>query len=331
MTEFKNESRVEGILENMLGASNTLKPSQSRVEALLLALMEKIEEMSKASGKAFRLLGEKDAIDDLPASGNTVGDVWFVKEKMAGFIWLVREDYPDGYWEELGEVIDTASLDTIELFISDSPITPSPVDIRAAVAADKIPVITEGLHYYFPTTIDAHECVFFTVVDGKIHELYWDATSSTWMVTIHDYVRNSQSTTNAVLVTDNNGLVGTKAISEFAQPIVFHAEPANQLDPFGGGFITESREEFEAAYGKPAVVTITFPDGTNVVLPITWHRLNGQDHVNPVAAIPFVYFYYDTWVYLVVDYSLDTATFTRYKWEAHMFALTPLNPTSDGE
>ena len=34
------QSRVEAILENMLGASNPLEPPQSRVEALLQELLE---------------------------------------------------------------------------------------------------------------------------------------------------------------------------------------------------------------------------------------------------------------------------------------------------
>ena len=41
-----SESRVESILENMLGASNVLEPPQSRVEALL-------QEVAKESGEIY--------------------------------------------------------------------------------------------------------------------------------------------------------------------------------------------------------------------------------------------------------------------------------------
>jgi len=109
-SDFKGLSRVEKILENMLGATNNLESPQSRVEALLMRLLELIEDISHGSGTVFRFLGEKEHVNDLPETGNEQGDVWFVKEKMAGFIWLVREDHPDGYWEELGEVIDTTSI-----------------------------------------------------------------------------------------------------------------------------------------------------------------------------------------------------------------------------
>ena len=42
------QSRNENILENMLGASNPLYPPQSREEALLMQLLEKISVMDKA-------------------------------------------------------------------------------------------------------------------------------------------------------------------------------------------------------------------------------------------------------------------------------------------
>ena len=107
------------------------------------------------------------------------------------------------------------ATDKVELFISDSPVTPAPADIRAAVAADKIPVITDGLHYYLPVTINANECVFFTAVAGKINELYWDTTTAMWAVTIYNYVPSLQPTANAVLVTGSDRSVTTKTVSAF--------------------------------------------------------------------------------------------------------------------
>lgn len=45
-SDFKGLSRTEEILENMLGATNDLKPPQSRVEALLMELLELIGDIS---------------------------------------------------------------------------------------------------------------------------------------------------------------------------------------------------------------------------------------------------------------------------------------------
>lgn len=115
-------------------------------------------------------------------------------------------------WTETSSAIGS---DKVELFISDSPVTPAPADIRAAVAADKIPVITDGLHYYFPDTVNANECVFFTAVSGEINKLYWDATTNMWAVTIYNYVPSLQPTANAVLVTGSDRSVTTKTVSAF--------------------------------------------------------------------------------------------------------------------
>jgi hypothetical protein len=115
-------------------------------------------------------------------------------------------------WTETSSALGS---DKVELFISDSPVTPAPADIRAAVAADKIPVITDGLHYYLPVTINANECVFFTAVAGKINELYWDTTTAMWAVTIYNYVPSLQPTANAVLVTGSDRSVTPKPISAF--------------------------------------------------------------------------------------------------------------------
>lgn len=115
-------------------------------------------------------------------------------------------------WTETSSAIGS---DKVELFISDSPVTPAPADIRAAVAAEKIPVITDGLHYYFPDTVNANECVFFTAVAGEINELYWDTTTNMWAVTMYKYVPSLQPTANAVLVTGSDRSVTTKTVSAF--------------------------------------------------------------------------------------------------------------------
>ena len=57
-------------------------------------------------GTVFNLKGAKATIDDLPATGNRIGDVWFVEEVSAAYIWLTDTVSPDGRWEEFGEPID---------------------------------------------------------------------------------------------------------------------------------------------------------------------------------------------------------------------------------
>lgn len=57
-------------------------------------------------GTVFNIKGDVATVADLPASGNTVGDVYYVQAVSAAFIWLETTAHPTGYWEEFGEPID---------------------------------------------------------------------------------------------------------------------------------------------------------------------------------------------------------------------------------
>ncbi len=57
-------------------------------------------------GTVFNIKGDVATVNDLPASGNTVGDVYYVQAVSAAFIWLETTAHPTGYWEEFGEPID---------------------------------------------------------------------------------------------------------------------------------------------------------------------------------------------------------------------------------
>lgn len=57
-------------------------------------------------GTVFNIKGDVPTFNDLPQTGNVVGDVYYVSDVSAGFIWLETTDHPSGYWEELGEPID---------------------------------------------------------------------------------------------------------------------------------------------------------------------------------------------------------------------------------
>ncbi|MBQ1716812.1 MAG: hypothetical protein II517_04200 [Ruminococcus sp.] len=63
-------------------------------------------------GTVFTIKGEVTNVSDLPATGNTVGDVYYVSSVQAGYIWLKTTDHPNGYWEELGEPIDLSAYRT---------------------------------------------------------------------------------------------------------------------------------------------------------------------------------------------------------------------------
>ena len=83
-------------------------------------------------GTVFTLKGGVATVEDLPASGNSVGDVYYVEAVSAGYIWLTSASQPNGYWEELGETFDV----TVDSELS--PTSENPVQnkvINAALAA----------------------------------------------------------------------------------------------------------------------------------------------------------------------------------------------------
>lgn len=57
-------------------------------------------------GTVFNIKGDVATVADLPATGNAVGDVYYVQAVSAAYVWLETTAQPTGYWEEFGEPID---------------------------------------------------------------------------------------------------------------------------------------------------------------------------------------------------------------------------------
>ena len=62
-------------------------------------------------GNVFTIKGSVATTADLPATGNSIGDVYYVEAAQAGYVWITSTRYPDGYWEELGEPIDLSAYE----------------------------------------------------------------------------------------------------------------------------------------------------------------------------------------------------------------------------
>lgn len=61
----------------------------------------------KGLGIVFRIKGSKQLAAELPSTGNTLGDVWYVSDESVGYIWL--NDGTRDRWEQLGLPIDLTS------------------------------------------------------------------------------------------------------------------------------------------------------------------------------------------------------------------------------
>lgn len=61
-------------------------------------------------GSVFQLKGSKPTVSQLPSSGNTIGDVWYVVAESVGYIWL--NDGTTDRWEKLGMEVDLSAYST---------------------------------------------------------------------------------------------------------------------------------------------------------------------------------------------------------------------------
>ena len=96
---------IQTILNNVV-----LLYSQTLTEAQKAQARQNIDAASIADlGTVFTLKGGVATVNDLPQTGNSIGDVWYVENVSAGFIWITSTAYPNGYWEELGETIDMSA------------------------------------------------------------------------------------------------------------------------------------------------------------------------------------------------------------------------------
>ena len=83
-------------------------------------------------GTVFTIKGSVATVADLPSTGNSIGDVYYVEAVSAGYVWITSTTYPNGYWEELGEPIDLSGYEEKPTVVADSVST----SITLASAAD---------------------------------------------------------------------------------------------------------------------------------------------------------------------------------------------------
>lgn len=139
------QSRNEAILQNALGANNDIGDPQSRIEELLIELVEAIQQGGSGSdqnavhytedsgktdeekaqarenigalgtsdlGTVFTFKGSKATYADLLLVDDPqIGDVWFVDADSANYVWIEDEANPDGFWDEFGQPINLSAYE----------------------------------------------------------------------------------------------------------------------------------------------------------------------------------------------------------------------------
>lgn len=98
-------------------AKSPTKPSYTASEIGAVSLDYVNENFAKKSDvtSIYRPKGSKPTYDDLPSSGNEVGDVWNVESDDMNYAWTV-----DGTWDPLGSkiVVSSISNDAIDQIVS---------------------------------------------------------------------------------------------------------------------------------------------------------------------------------------------------------------------
>lgn len=98
-------------------AKSPTKPSYTASEIGAVSLDYVNENFAKKSDvtSIYRPKGTKPTYDDLPATGNEVGDVWNVESDDMNYAWTV-----DGTWDPLGSKIEVSSIsnDTIDQIVA---------------------------------------------------------------------------------------------------------------------------------------------------------------------------------------------------------------------
>lgn len=97
-------------IADIVGSEAVKYVSQQLTDAQKIQARENIGAASLADlGTVFDLKGGVATVQDLPATGNRIGDVYYVENLSAGFVWITSTAYPNGYWEELGETVDLSN------------------------------------------------------------------------------------------------------------------------------------------------------------------------------------------------------------------------------
>lgn len=76
-------------------------------------------------GSVFSFKGDVATVADLPSTGNSVGDVYFVESELANFVWLVDDLNPDGFWDEFGQPIDLTAYQQKVVVVDVTGATPT--------------------------------------------------------------------------------------------------------------------------------------------------------------------------------------------------------------
>lgn len=135
----KSGDTMTGIL-NAPAVCNLTAPQNDHCAANKKYVDDKIANL----GNLLTYKGTKATIADLPATGNAVGDVWYVESEKSAYAWVVDTANPQGHWEEFGPPVPP-------LYVLPKATDTTLGGVKAAVktAADTTPVHIDSTGHLF--------------------------------------------------------------------------------------------------------------------------------------------------------------------------------------
>lgn len=110
-----NINSENSVQNKVITAALNNRYTKSEVDGLIAGL-----------GTVFDLKGTKNTVGELPNSGNTIGDVWYVVQEQVAYIWL--NDGTTNKWEQFGAPVDLSG------YIPKADI----VDVLTSTATNKV-------------------------------------------------------------------------------------------------------------------------------------------------------------------------------------------------
>ena len=121
--EFYLNEAVDKILDGEIG---TVTPAGIVTATGQMTSEQKSQTKTNLGiGAVFSFKGDVATIADLPSTGNSVGDVYFVEAELGNFVWLVDELNPEGFWDEFGQPIDLTAYQQKVVVVDVTGATPS--------------------------------------------------------------------------------------------------------------------------------------------------------------------------------------------------------------
>jgi len=137
-------------------------------------------------GSTFTIKGSVATVADLPASGNTIGDVYYVEAKQAGYVWIEINNVPQ--WEQLGETIDLSNY----ALLSDltwNNITGKPTFATVATSGDYNDLTNKPTLSTVASTGDYDDLLNKPAIPAAQVQSDWNQTD----ISAPDYIKNKPS------------------------------------------------------------------------------------------------------------------------------------------